>query len=78
MLGQWERELDRLRDLVRTLQQQAARSEDMAARYRATQTRLRRLEAAGPPEAPPPEQRVAVRLGGGRTGDQSSCATTSR
>ena len=70
MLRQWERERDRLRALVRTLQQQAARSEDMASRYRAMRTRLRKFEDAGPPEAPPPEQRVTVRLGGGRTGDK--------
>ena len=70
MLRQWEREHERLRALVRTLQQQAARSADMASRYRAMQTRLRRFEEAGPPEAPPPEQRVSVRLGGGRTGDK--------
>ncbi|CAN5905154.1 ATP-binding cassette domain-containing protein [soil metagenome] len=70
VLRQWEREHQRLKDLVRTLQQQAARSPDMASRYRAAQTRLRKFEEAGPPEAPPPEQKVTVRLGGGRTGDK--------
>jgi ATPase subunit of ABC transporter with duplicated ATPase domains len=70
MLRQWEREHKRLKGLVRTLREQAARSEDMASRYRAMQTRLRRFEEAGPPEAPPPDQQVSVRLGGGRTGDK--------
>ncbi len=70
VLGQWERERDRLKALVRTLQQQAARSDAMASRYRAMQTRLRKFEEQGPPEAPPPEQRVTVRLRGARTGDK--------
>jgi ATPase subunit of ABC transporter with duplicated ATPase domains len=64
----WEEEHQRLIDLVRTLQQQAKISEAMAARYRAMQTRLARFEAAGPPPDRPPEQKVAMRLRGGRTG----------
>ena len=50
VLRTWEQEHERLKALVKTLQQQAAISEDMAARYRATLTRLHRYEAAGPPE----------------------------
>ncbi|MBB3082805.1 ABC-F family ATP-binding cassette domain-containing protein [Geodermatophilus sabuli] len=64
----WDEEHERLVDLVRTLQQQAANSPDMASRYRAMQTRLARFEAAGPPPDRPPEQQVAMRLRGGRTG----------
>jgi ATPase subunit of ABC transporter with duplicated ATPase domains len=64
----WEEEHQRLVDLVRTLQQQAANSPDMASRYSAAQTRLAKFEAAGPPPDRPPEQRVAMRLRGGRTG----------
>ncbi len=64
----WEEEHQRLKDLVRTLQQQAAISPDMASRYKAMQTRLRKFEEAGEPEAPPPEQSVTMRLKGGRTG----------
>ncbi len=64
----WEEEHERLVELVRTLQQQAANSPDMASRYRAAQTRLARFEAAGPPPDRPPEQRVTMRLRGGRTG----------
>jgi ATPase subunit of ABC transporter with duplicated ATPase domains len=64
----WDEEHTRLVELVRTLQQQAANSPDMASRYRAAQTRLARFEAEGPPPDRPPEQRVAMRLRGGRTG----------
>ncbi|MGY1711761.1 ABC-F family ATP-binding cassette domain-containing protein [Geodermatophilus sp. SYSU D00758] len=64
----WDEEHQRLVDLVRTLQQQAANSPDMASRYRAMQTRLARFEAAGPPPDRPPQQAVAMRLRGGRTG----------
>jgi len=64
----WEEEHQRLRDLVRTLQQQAKISDAMASRYQAMQTRLARFEAAGPPPERPVEQRVSMRLTGGRTG----------
>ncbi len=64
----WEEEHQRLKDLVRTLQQQAAISPDMASRYHAMQTRLRKFEAAGRPPERPVEQKVSMRLGGGRTG----------
>ncbi|MGY1760924.1 ABC-F family ATP-binding cassette domain-containing protein [Geodermatophilus sp. SYSU D00779] len=64
----WDEEHARLVELVRTLQQQAANSPDMASRYRAAQTRLARFEAEGPPPERPPEQQVAMRLRGGRTG----------
>jgi ATPase subunit of ABC transporter with duplicated ATPase domains len=64
----WDEEHERLVDLVRTLQQQAKNSPDMAARYHAMQTRLAKYEAAGPPPDRPPDQHVAMRLRGGRTG----------
>jgi ATPase subunit of ABC transporter with duplicated ATPase domains len=64
----WEEEHQRLKDLVRTLQQQAAISPDMAARYKAMQTRLRKFEEAGPPPERPVDQKVTMRLRGGRTG----------
>jgi ATPase subunit of ABC transporter with duplicated ATPase domains len=64
----WEEEHQRLRDLVNTLRQQAKISPDMASRYRAMVTRLERYEAAGPPPERPQEQKVTMRLGGGRTG----------
>jgi ATPase subunit of ABC transporter with duplicated ATPase domains len=40
----------------------------MANKYHAMQTRLRKFEEAGAPEAPPVEQDVKVGLRGGRTG----------
>ncbi len=64
----WEEEHARLVDLVRTLQQQAKISPDMASRYRAMQTRLAKFEAQGPPPELPEEQNVTMRLRGGRTG----------
>jgi ATPase subunit of ABC transporter with duplicated ATPase domains len=64
----WEEEHARLRELVRTLQQQAKISPDMASRYRAMQTRLARFEAEGPPPERPAEQKVTMALRGGRTG----------
>ncbi|HEY7100262.1 MAG TPA: ATP-binding cassette domain-containing protein [Mycobacteriales bacterium] len=64
----WNEEHDRLKELVKTLQQQAKISEAMAAKYRAMQTRLAKFEAAGPPPERPVEQQVAMRLRGGRTG----------
>jgi ATPase subunit of ABC transporter with duplicated ATPase domains len=64
----WDEEHEKLIALVRTLQQQAKISPDMASRYRAMQTRLARFEDAGPPPSAPPPQKVAMRLRGGRTG----------
>ena len=64
----WTEEHQRLVDLTRTMQQQAANSPDMANRYHAMQTRLATFEAAGPPPERPPQQEVAMRLTGGRTG----------
>ncbi|TDV55335.1 ABC-F family ATP-binding cassette domain-containing protein [Actinophytocola oryzae] len=64
----WDEEHQKLKDLVRTLQQQAMISDAMAARYKAAQTRLRKFEEAGPPPLPPKFEKVAPRLRGGRTG----------
>ncbi len=68
VLLRWEQEHQRLKDLVRTLQVQAAISPDMANKYHAMQTRLRKFQEVGPPQAPPIEQDVQVGLRGGRTG----------
>jgi ATPase subunit of ABC transporter with duplicated ATPase domains len=71
----WEEEHARLRELTRTLQQQAKISPDMASRYRAMCTRLEKFEAVGPPPDKPEDQRVAMRLRGGRTGVRAvTCA----
>ena len=64
----WEEERARLRQLVLTLREQAKISPDMASRYRAMQTRLERFEAEGPPPEQVVDQKVTMRLRGGRTG----------
>ena len=67
----WEEEHARLKELVRTLQQQAKYSEAMAQKYRVMCGRLERFEAAGPPPDKPEEQNVTMRLRGGRTGKRA-------
>ncbi|WP_020671955.1 ABC-F family ATP-binding cassette domain-containing protein [Amycolatopsis nigrescens] len=64
----WDEKHEQLIELVRSLQRAAAMSDDMASRYRAAQTRLRKFEEAGAPPLPPKEQKVKPRLRGGRTG----------
>jgi ATPase subunit of ABC transporter with duplicated ATPase domains len=64
----WDEKHAQLKKLVLTLRQQAANSPDMASRYRAAQTRLRKFEEAGPPPEPPREQDITMHLRGGRTG----------
>ncbi|CAM5377192.1 ATP-binding cassette domain-containing protein [Streptomyces tanashiensis] len=50
------------------LRQAAAVSHEMASRYAAAQTRLRKFEEAGPPPEPPREQDIRMRLRGGGPG----------
>jgi ATPase subunit of ABC transporter with duplicated ATPase domains len=64
----WEEKHAQLKRLVADLQQYAARSPDMASRYHAAQTRLRKFEEAGPPPEPPRPQDITMKLRGGRTG----------
>ena len=64
----WTEEHVRLKELVRTLRVQATISPAMSSRYQAMQTRLRKFEEAGPPPEPPRDQRLTMRLRGGRTG----------
>ena len=64
----WEEEHAKLKAMVLRLRQQAAISPDMASRYHAAQTRLKRFEDAGAPQEPPREQDIRMRLKGGRTG----------
>ena len=64
----WKEEHEKLRELVRSLQRAATMSDDMASRYRAAQTRLRKFEEAGPPPELPRQEKVTPRLRGGRTG----------
>lgn len=68
MRRRWDEKHAQLKKLVRDLQQYAARSDVMASRYQAAQTRLRKFEEVGPPPEPPREQDIRMRLKGGRTG----------
>jgi ATPase subunit of ABC transporter with duplicated ATPase domains len=63
----WDEEHAKLKTLVLTLKQKATFNDGMASRYQAAQTRLRKFEEAGPPAEQPLEQRVNIRLRGGRT-----------
>src|SRR5690606_39716826 len=46
----WDEQHEKLRVLVANLKVKAEANDGFASRYRAAQTRLRRLENAGPPE----------------------------
>ena len=63
----WDEEHAKLRALVLRLREKAKFNDGVAARYHASQTRLAKFEEAGPPEAIPLQQKVTVRLAGGRT-----------
>jgi ATPase components of ABC transporters with duplicated ATPase domains len=67
----WDEEHAKLKRLVNTLKQKAKYNDGMAPAYHAAQTRLRRFEEAGPPELPPRDQNIAMRLRGGRTGKRA-------
>ena len=64
----WDEEREKLRRLVITLREQAKISPDMASRYHSMQSRFERFEAAGPPPEQVVDQKVQMRLRGGRTG----------
>ncbi|MFH8514886.1 ABC-F family ATP-binding cassette domain-containing protein [Streptomyces gelaticus] len=64
----WDEKRAQLKRLVLDMQQYAARSDEMASRYQAAKTRLRKYEEAGPPPEPPRKQDIKMRLRGGRTG----------
>jgi ATPase subunit of ABC transporter with duplicated ATPase domains len=71
----WEEEKERLRKLVITLREQAKISPDMASRYSAMQTRYEKFLAAGPPPEQVVDQKVVMKLQGGRTGVRAlTCA----
>ncbi|MEV0278384.1 ATP-binding cassette domain-containing protein [Streptomyces sp. NPDC050610] len=64
----WDEKHAQLKKLVLSLRQAASISHELASRYAAAQTRLRKFEEAGPPPEPPREQDITMRLKGGRTG----------
>ncbi|WP_412516299.1 ATP-binding cassette domain-containing protein [Actinomadura madurae] len=67
----WDEEHAKLKELVNTLKTKATVNDGFASRYRAAQTRLRKFEEAGPPEVPPRDQSLTMRLRGGRTGKRA-------
>ncbi|MET9797060.1 ABC-F family ATP-binding cassette domain-containing protein [Nocardiopsis alba] len=67
----WDEEHAKLRELVAMYKQKASYNSDMATRYQSARTRLRRFEEVGPPEGPPREQNLRMRLRGGRTGKRA-------
>jgi ATPase subunit of ABC transporter with duplicated ATPase domains len=71
----WDEEHEKLKELVRMYRQKASHNSDMASRLQAAVTRLEKFEAAGPPELPPRDQNVRMRLRGGRTGKRAVVCT---
>lgn len=67
----WDEQHRKLRELMLMYKNKAAYNDAMASRYQAAQTRLAKFEEAGPPQAVPLEQRVSMRLSGGRTGKRA-------
>jgi ATPase subunit of ABC transporter with duplicated ATPase domains len=64
----WDEKHAQLKKLVLDMRGYAGRSDAMASRYAAAQTRLRMFEEAGPPPEPSRKQDIKMRLRGGRTG----------
>ncbi|HET6153999.1 MAG TPA: ATP-binding cassette domain-containing protein [Marmoricola sp.] len=67
----WDEEHAKLKALVLRYKIKAEYNDGLAAQYKAAQTRLRKFEEAGPPQAIPREQKVTMRLKGGRTGKRA-------
>jgi ATPase subunit of ABC transporter with duplicated ATPase domains len=65
---QWADERKRLEVNLREMKRRAALNDANARRADAAETRLRHFDEAGPPPERPPDQRIAMRLSGGRTG----------
>jgi ATPase subunit of ABC transporter with duplicated ATPase domains len=64
----WDEKHAQLKRLVADMRGYAGRSDAMASRYHAAQTRLRKFEEGGPPPEPPRPQDITMKLRGGRTG----------
>ena len=64
----WAEERKRLVNHMKEQKRRAAMSDANASRARAAETRLRHFEEAGPPPEAAREQRIDMRLEGGRTG----------
>lgn len=64
----WADERKRLHNHMKEQKRRAAMSDANASRARAAETRLRHYDEAGPPPEAAREQKIEMRLGGGRTG----------
>jgi len=71
----WDEELAKIKALVIMYRQKATYNDGMASRLQAAETRLRKFEEAGPPEAVPLRQKVTMRLTGGRTAKRAVVAS---
>jgi ATPase subunit of ABC transporter with duplicated ATPase domains len=67
----WDEQHAKLKTFVALMKRRAMVNDGAAAAYKAAQTRLRKFEEAGPPQALPREQNVEMRLRGGRTGKRA-------
>lgn len=67
----WDEQHLKLKQFVQAMKVKAAASDEFASRYHAAMTRLRKFEEAGPPQARPIEQDLAIRLRGDRTGKRA-------
>ncbi|MFL6171821.1 MAG: ABC-F family ATP-binding cassette domain-containing protein [Marmoricola sp.] len=67
----WDEEHAKLKALVLRYKIKAEYNDGLASQYKAAQTRLRKFEEAGPPQQIPREQKVTMRLQGGRTGKRA-------
>ena len=67
----WDEEHQKIIDLVQMLKVKAKFNDGLASRYQAAKTRLAKFEEAGPPQAVPLEQKLSMRLSGGRTGKRA-------
>ncbi len=70
----WDEEHVRLRENMIRLREKAKFNDGIASRYQAAVTRLARFEEVGPPTAIPREQKVTMRLKGGRTAKRAIVA----
>jgi ATPase subunit of ABC transporter with duplicated ATPase domains len=70
----WDEEYAKLKQLVQTLKIKATYNDGMSSRYQAAVTRLAKFEEAGPPQEVPIQQKVTMRLRGGRTGKRAVVA----
>jgi sulfate-transporting ATPase len=67
----WDEEREKIRQMMLMYKQKAAYNSDMASRYHAAETRLRKFDESGPPPLPPKDQQIQMRLRGSRTGKRA-------